>query len=170
MILSKEVPDDEDFDNEVFMGVYQSAIDLYGQIHARFIRSPLGLAIMKEKYLSGEFGICPRALCDGQNALPLGESEELREYGVRLFCPKCKEAYIPSRRYENVDGACFGMSFPHILLETYTDLYIYEKGEEFIPKLYGFKIYGHRGSEYYEEPIEIEEEEKFVEEAKEAVN
>jgi len=34
-------------------------MDLYGLIHARFILSPKGLSMMREKYLMGGFGTCP---------------------------------------------------------------------------------------------------------------
>ena len=41
-----------------FLEIYQSAMDLYGLIHARFILSPRGLAMMREKFLLGVFGTC----------------------------------------------------------------------------------------------------------------
>ena len=41
-----------------FLEVYQAAMDLYGLIHARFILSPRGLAMMREKFLLGAFGMC----------------------------------------------------------------------------------------------------------------
>ena len=47
-----------------FLEVYQAAMDLYGLIHARFILSPRGLAMMREKFLLGAFGMCQRILCD----------------------------------------------------------------------------------------------------------
>jgi casein kinase II subunit beta len=39
-------------------------MDLYGLIHARFILSPRGLLLMKEKYMVGAFSYCPRVLCE----------------------------------------------------------------------------------------------------------
>jgi len=44
----------------------------------------IGLAIMREKYLLGRFGVCPRVLCERQNALPVGMSEELRTSRVKV--------------------------------------------------------------------------------------
>ena len=64
MILSPECPDDEDLEDEKFLEIYQEATDLYGLIHARFILTPRGLAMMREKYLLGKFGACPRVLCE----------------------------------------------------------------------------------------------------------
>jgi casein kinase II subunit beta len=53
MILSVDSPDSEDLNDQQFLEIYQSAMDLYGLIHARFILSPRGLAMMKEKYVLG---------------------------------------------------------------------------------------------------------------------
>mgnify|MGYP002380848893 CR=1 FL=1 len=50
--------------NYRFLEIYQSAMDLYGLTHARFILSPRGLAMMREKYTLGTFGNCQRILCD----------------------------------------------------------------------------------------------------------
>ena len=64
MILSPEAPDDEDLEDERFLEIYQAATDLYGLIHSRFIITTTGLALMREKYYSGKFGVCPRVLCE----------------------------------------------------------------------------------------------------------
>ena len=63
MILSEESPESEDFENKQFVQLYESAMDLYGLIHARFILSPRGLQIMYEKYNLGAFGTCLRLKC-----------------------------------------------------------------------------------------------------------
>ena len=44
-----------------------------------------GLAMMKEKFLMGKFGVCPRVLCERQNVLPIGLSEILRTSRVKVF-------------------------------------------------------------------------------------
>lgn len=59
-------------------------MDLYGLIHARFILSPKGLEMMRERFLLGVFGYCPRVLCERQNVLPVGMSEELSTSRVKV--------------------------------------------------------------------------------------
>lgn len=59
-------------------------MDLYGLIHARYIISPRGLSMMREKYLLGTFGSCQRILCDRQLVLPIGLSEELSTSRVKV--------------------------------------------------------------------------------------
>jgi len=106
-----------------FLEVYQAAMDLYGLIHARFILSPRGLAMMREKFLLGAFGMCQRILCDRQVVLPIGLSEELSTSRVKIFCPRCQEVYVPRQKHLDIDGAYFGISFANILFKTYPDLY-----------------------------------------------
>lgn len=57
---------------------------------------------------------------------------------------------MPKFRNVNIDGAYFGTSFPHVFIKHYPDaiilppkVYLYE------PKIFGFKVYGKRGSKYY---------------------
>ena len=64
MIMRSDSPDSEDLNDPQFLEIYQSAMDLYGVIHARYILSPHGLNKMREKYQQGAFGTCPRVLCE----------------------------------------------------------------------------------------------------------
>lgn len=148
MILSSESPDEDDLENEDFLDLYQVAADLYGLIHARYIVTIKGMSIMKEKYLLNRFGFCPRVMCERQQVLPVGLSEEIRTSRVKLFCPKCNDVYIPSSKYSDVDGAYFGCSFPHLFLLTYQDLKPMSAVHKYVPKIYGFKIYKRKGSKY----------------------
>ncbi|CEM10162.1 unnamed protein product [Vitrella brassicaformis CCMP3155] len=144
MILAPEAPDDDDLVDPDFVEVYRCATDLYGLIHQRFITSPRGLTLMKEKFLKGGFGYCPRVLCERQNALPIGLSEELRSSRVKTYCPKCQEVYTPkaSKVGEDMDGAYFGTSFPHIFLQTYANLVPLDFPTPFVPKIFGFRVHG----------------------------
>ena len=154
MILDPETPEDDDLEDQRFLDIYQEAMDLYGLIHARFIISPKGQAIMREKFLNGTFGVCPRVLCSGQYVLPIGMSEHLRYSRVKVYCPKCEDVYIPKKKCSDVDGAYFGCSFPHVIMQTYPDIIPAEKKVEYVPRIYGFKIFKKRGSKYYEDEHE----------------
>lgn len=150
MILRSHAPDVNELESEQFLENYQEATDLYGLIHARFILSPRGLSLMKEKFASGKFGTCPRVLCERQPVLPIGMSEDLRVSRVKVFCPKCEDVYIPKKKSIDIDGAFFGCSFPHILLQTYPDLQPIPTNVLFVPKIFGYKIFKKKGSKYEE--------------------
>eukprot|EP01017_Pseudomicrothorax_dubius_P004927 TRINITY_DN11122_c0_g1_i3.p1 TRINITY_DN11122_c0_g1~~TRINITY_DN11122_c0_g1_i3.p1 ORF type:complete len:263 (-),score=80.24 TRINITY_DN11122_c0_g1_i3:105-812(-) len=149
MILN-EAPEEEDLEDEHFLELYQEATDLYGLIHARFILSPKGLALMRDKFLLGKFGTCPRVLCERQNVLPVGMSEELRTSRVKVFCPRCEDIYIPKKKCPDVDGAYFGCSFPQMFLQSYTDLYPPPSTTAYVPRVFGFKVFKHKGSRFAE--------------------
>lgn len=72
---------------------------------------------MYQKYISGQFGPCPRVLCEKQLLLPVGMSDEPRTSRVKVFCPKCEEVYMPKDKNVNLDGSFFGTSFPHAFLK-----------------------------------------------------
>ena len=126
--------------------------EVYGLIHKRFITTSKGLALMREKYLNGVFGRCPRVVCDKQVLIPMGLSEDLRYSKVKVYCPICCQVYKPSRhkgRSSALDGAFFGTSFAHIFFMNYPDLKPkIKKQKEYIPKIYGFRLYGMPGSKY----------------------
>ena len=147
-MLSQEYPQDalseENIEN------LQTIKEIYGLIHKRFITTPKGLALMREKYLNGVFGHCPRILCDKQILLPVGLSEDLNYSRVKVYCPVCCEIYKPRVRNNDIDGAYFGTGFPQAFLLAYPDLNPkVNKPKPYIPKLYGFRIFGKRGSKYY---------------------
>ena len=115
---------------------------------------------MRAKFLNGVFGACPRVLCDRQLVLPVGMSEDLSISRVKVFCPKCEEVYVPRIKFVDIDGAYFGCSFPHIFLQvllklkqTFPELIPQNKPNKYIARIYGFKLYGKRGSKYEGLPI-----------------
>ncbi|KAH8234072.1 hypothetical protein KR038_000830, partial [Drosophila bunnanda] len=87
---------------------------LYGLIHARYILTSHGVENMCKKYERGEFGICPRVYCKGQNTLPVGLSDEWAHSNVKLYCPRCRDVFQPRSRCCLLDGAIFGTGFPHM--------------------------------------------------------
>lgn len=125
---------------------------VYGLIHKRFITTPKGLALMREKYLNGLYGSCPRILCNKQPLIPVGLSESIGYSRVRGYCPICEEVYKPHINCEYIDGSYFGTSFPQKFLMAYPDLNPKLVGfKKYMPKLYGFKLFGKYGSKYYTE-------------------
>ncbi|KAJ2508960.1 casein kinase 2 regulatory subunit [Coemansia sp. RSA 1836] len=140
MILDIEDNDDP-LDNEEVEAVEGSAEILYGLIHARFILTRDGLHRMAEKYENGEFGVCPRYYCGGIGMLPCGRSDIPERDSVKLFCPSCLDIYLPSNtRYQKVDGAYFGTTFPHMLLQAFPNLVPDDPTPVYTPRVYGFAI------------------------------
>lgn len=123
-------------------------MDLYGLIHQRFILSPNGLHKMRNKFLNGVFGGCPRVLCERQLVLPVALSEELSISRVKIFCPRCCDVYVPRLKFVDIDGAYFGCSFPNIFFQTFPELLPTEHPVKYTPKIYGFKLVGKPGSKY----------------------
>ena len=102
---------------------------------------------MRERYLAGRFGTCPRVMCEKQHVLPIAISEDTKIARVKVYCPRCKDIYSPKKKSSDADGAYFGTSFPHLLLMTYPDLKPYFPRQEFVPRIFGFKIEPNTGDE-----------------------
>lgn len=103
--------------------VESSAELLYGLIHQRYITTRQGMQQMVEKFEEGHFGVCPRVYCNSQFVLPCGRSDLPGLDTVKLYCPNCMDTYTPpSSRFHGIDGAFFGTTFPHFLLQCYREL------------------------------------------------
>jgi casein kinase II subunit beta len=48
----------------------------------------------------------------------------------------------------DIDGAYFGCSFPHIFLQTFPELMPTTKPNKYAARIYGFKIFGRKGSKF----------------------
>ncbi|KAJ3106468.1 casein kinase 2 regulatory subunit [Phlyctochytrium planicorne] len=97
---------DEDLPDDTRMEIEASARHLYGMIHARFVLTNRGLQKMFEKPV-----------------LPVGLSDISGLKPVMLYCPRCEDVYNPpSRRHASIDGAYFGTTFPHLLIQVYPTL------------------------------------------------
>jgi len=141
MVLSSEAPDEDDLADAEFLEIYRDATDLYGLIHSRYIASPRGLQVMREKYVKGTFGTCPRVLCDRQHVLPIGQSEDLRASQVMIFCPKCEQVFSPKSKYKELDGSYFGSSLPQIFLQSYPTMVPLDPPRPFMPRVFGFNLH-----------------------------
>ena len=60
---------------------------------------------------------------------------------MKVYCPRCEDVFIPKKKCSDIDGAYFGCSFPHILLQSYPELIIKEPLLLYTPRIYGFKLY-----------------------------
>lgn len=54
----------ENIDLEANKVSKEEAIKLYKLVHQRYIQTEQGLKKMEAKFLRGDFGFCPRVLCD----------------------------------------------------------------------------------------------------------
>jgi casein kinase II subunit beta len=103
--------------------IESSAELLYGLIHQRYITSRPGIQQMAEKYELQHFGTCPRVHCNSCKVLPVGLNDSPGYETVKLFCPSCLDVYTPpNSRFQTVDGAFFGTTFPSLFFMTFTEL------------------------------------------------
>ena len=150
MILNPRKPTEVDLAEKAFQDLYPHAEVVYGYIHARFIYTAQGLSLLREKYLLRFFGICPRALCNGQAMLPFSTSSQRGVGTMLIYCPTCCELYemLPSNT-SDIDGYILGgPSLPNALLKAFPELYPSVGRRTYIPKIFGFKIFGQPGSKY----------------------
>lgn len=78
----------------------------------------------------------------GQNLLPVGIHDKLGESSVKCFCPKCRDLYHPPMvRHRSIDGAAFGSSLPHLLLQRFPEMAPVKADNSYIPRIYGFRIH-----------------------------
>jgi len=148
MVLDVEMPMEDQLTEEQQEIVESAAEMLYGLIHARYIVTNRGMHAMFEKYRSAHFGRCPHVFCQGQPVLPVGLSDLPRNYTVNVFCPRCHGLFFPKgTRQASLDGAYFGTTFPHLYLLTHPDIVPPKPAQEYVPRVFGFKV--HSSSLYY---------------------
>ncbi|CAD5326337.1 unnamed protein product [Arabidopsis thaliana] len=131
----------EMFTDEQHEMVESAAEMLYGLIHVRYILTTKGMAAMTEKYKNCDFGRCPRVFCCGQSCLPVGQSDIPRSSTVKIYCPKCEDISYPRSKFQDIDGAYFGTTFPHLFLMTYGNLKPQKPTQSYVPKIFGFKVH-----------------------------
>ncbi|KAJ1795716.1 casein kinase 2 regulatory subunit [Coemansia sp. RSA 2399] len=141
MIMDSEDENDEPLDPDEIEAIDSSAEILYGLIHARYILTRNGLCHMADKYDNADFGKCPRYCCNDTHVVPCGRTDIAERDSVKLFCPSCLDIYSPpSSRYNNVDGAYFGTTFPHMFFQAFPSLIPLGPELVYTPRIYGFAI------------------------------
>ncbi|GAA5960595.1 hypothetical protein JCM3765_005870 [Sporobolomyces pararoseus] len=164
MVLDVEPEEDETSRVPDVSIVESSAELLYGLIHQRYIITRQGLQQMYAKFEANHFGICPRVYCSQTKLVPCGRSDLPGVDTVKLFCSSCLDMYVPpSSRFQGVDGAFFGTTFPHLLFQTFPppstlpapspDPHTLPDGGDrvhttpvtslnkvYVPRIYGFKV------------------------------
>ncbi|CAN6579597.1 unnamed protein product [Malus baccata var. baccata] len=141
LILDVESSHGDMFTEEQNELIESAAEMLYGLIHVRYILTSKGLAAMLDKYKNYDFGRCPRVFCCGQPCLPVGQSDIPRSSTVKIYCPKCEDIYYPRSKYQDIDGAYFGSTFPHLFLMTYGHLKPQKASQSYVPRVFGFKLH-----------------------------
>ena len=123
--------------------IEQSALLLYGLIHARYILTEKGKHAIFMKYLKNNFASCPRSLCHGCECLPYGISSKPGVQGMKWFCPNCGDVYTPTKAEKNamMDGAYFGPKYIIQLLNEHPDIIPKPQPEVFEPRIFGFRLY-----------------------------
>ncbi|PIA31083.1 hypothetical protein AQUCO_05300123v1 [Aquilegia coerulea] len=141
LILDVESSHGDMFTEEQNELVESAAEMLYGLIHVRYILTSKGMSAMLDKYKNYDFGRCPRVYCCGQPCLPVGQSDIPRSSTVKIYCPKCEDIYYPRSKYQDIDGAYFGTTFPHLFLMSHGHLKPQKPSQSYVPRVFGFKIH-----------------------------
>lgn len=119
----------------------REAEDVYGLIHARYLITRPGLDLMFKKFEAGEFMKCPRVNCRGAQCLPYGETDELGQRTVKMYCPYCSDIYNPTDPdIADVDGAYFGSSWIHMFLQRYPSVIPSAPMKLYVPRIFGFRM------------------------------
>ncbi|GAA6050581.1 hypothetical protein JCM3770_001472 [Rhodotorula araucariae] len=161
MVLDVE-PEDDEIHRVPDVSIVESSAELlYGLIHQRYILTRQGQQQMYAKFDAGHFGTCPRVYCMQTKLVPCGRSDLPGVDTVKLFCPTCLDMFVPpSSRFQGVDGAFFGTTFPHLLFQSYpppstlpapqpaaADTAAREAttpltslAKVYVPRIYGFKV------------------------------
>lgn len=119
------------------------AMILYGLLHAKYLSTSQGLDLMFEKYKQNSFEKCPRSLCQGIQCLPFGNSNDIGNSTLKLFCPNCNDIYhINNEDCQYLDGAFFGNNWVHLFLRKFPSIIPSGIPKKYVPRLFGYQLYG----------------------------
>jgi len=127
--------------------ISHSAELLYTLIHQRFVQSRAGIQQLYEKFCAGEFGTCPRFLCEEQCLVPVGLSNRPGVATVKLFCARCLDIYEPLKQQAVLDGCAFGTTAAHLMFQSVERAAELVRNRSrfgknvYIPTVFGFRIH-----------------------------
>ena len=130
--------------------IFTDALHAYALIHQRFLLTAAGMEMARRKFLRGDFGTCPRYLCQKQHCLPYGTSETYAVESWLKYCPRCNDLHRPNPTYKSgrenyLDGAFFGRTFASFFIMQHPSIKAAVdrnalKGKEYVPRVFGFKV------------------------------
>ncbi|RHX99073.1 hypothetical protein DYB37_001576, partial [Aphanomyces astaci] len=120
---------------------YQDALNIILDLTGvcNYVMLSHGLDAMLKKFRDGDFGFCPRALCDGQPVVPAGMYDEPKKAEMKYVAHLVEDLPIPHGCV--VDGAYFGSTFPHLFFLTYSNLEPPPSTHLYVPRVFGYKIH-----------------------------
>jgi casein kinase II subunit beta len=122
-----------------FETIEAQAFVVYARLHARFLATERGIALMEAKYAS--FPLCPRVFCKDVRCLPHGVSHAFGEEPVALLCPGCGDLYkVAAPELAKVDGAFFGPNWAHLFVKRHPEIVPRAPSRVYVPKIFGFRI------------------------------
>lgn len=149
-------PSEEEFQDQYYKKIHEECVVLYGLVHARYILTTKGLQSVREKYVNRVYGSCPRVACHGTACLPTGVSDKPNVGTLRVFCPQCRQTYVPrGRQNARMDGAFFGPYLPAMFLMSYQvpQFHNFSKVQPYEAKVFGFRLHDD-GSQRYVSTVE----------------
>ncbi|KAL7346713.1 casein kinase II subunit beta [Encephalitozoon intestinalis] len=122
---------------------FQEESSLYYLIHQKYIFTKPGLETVLDRVMSKEYGACPRIGCKSVGMIPIGLSDRPGVSSTKVYCHCCVSVYEARGILRLVDGCAWGKSFPHFLILTHSYHFPSGKCEEYVPRIYGFRICAH---------------------------
>lgn len=139
LLIDNQSDEWKSFDCDKISEINSVAITLYHALHYHWSLTQKGMLRVKEKFLKGDFGVCPRYMCNNQHLLPKGCQSKSPIY--YSYCPRCNDIYESQMSGSTLARAfCYHPKFPQIFLKNYPEFITRDKFEVFEPRPIGFKL------------------------------
>lgn len=132
--------------NEAPEEVERQAKLLYMLVHAEYLKTDEGVDMMYRKRSC--LMTCPRVFCKDTWCWPCQSSVNVGEGTIKMFCPTCKQIYNPENKvFDGVDSVGFPSQYIDSLVEKYPEIVLNEEQVEYVPRIYGFKVFNSNSTE-----------------------